>query len=177
MAEVVWDDIKTKGDIKMKNFFQKIWDFICFWKKESKTVPVIPDIKPKEAITKCSCDLTKPLVVPLAQHGTESEVDLWLSLGGAPECGNTGFPIDVRFRLSRPSGNYWCYAPFVRSGLVQYKDGKLMATCGVFEGQSYHPFYMSAHNQGTHMEGVKVVPGTWYPRDGPTFVYFEARDK
>jgi hypothetical protein len=125
----------------------------------------------------CKCDLTKPLAVPLAQHGNESQVNIWLQNNGAPECGGTGMPIDVRFRLERPSGNSWSYAPFAKAGLVTYKDGKLTARCGEFEGQMYHCYYMSAHNQGTHMEGVKIVSGQAVERNGLTFVYYQARDK
>lgn len=152
-----------------------IWDWYKKKVKPPKIEDIIkPDDKPKAT---CSCNLSAPIVVPLvpAYGASEDIVDVWLRDGGAPECGGTGWPIDVRFRLGRPNGNSWCFAPFIESGLVQYKDGKLQAKCGPWKGQQWHPYYMSAHNQGTHMEGIKVTPGEWYPRDGLTFVYYEAR--
>jgi len=164
-----------KLPLKRRNdMWAKIWTWIKNWfgKKADKVV-VDPAIK--EPAATCGCDLTKPLVVPLVpRHGvSEADVDLWLRDGGASECG--GMPEDIRFVLLRPSGNSWCYAPFAKSGLVEYSNGKIKAKCGVFEGQRYHPVYKSAHDQGTHMPGTKIIPFQRQDLNGENFIYFEVR--
>ena len=127
--------------------------------------------------TGCSCDLSKPLVVPLAQHGNETQVNQWLGAGGAPECGNSGLR-DVRFDLLRPSGQTWGYAPFYSSGCLDYSaDGnQVRFQCVKFEGQNYHFVGYASTEQ---LSGrIQAKPNTWinYVEAGHgMFAYWECR--
>lgn len=148
------------------------------WGKAKKKLPDV--VKPKPPVENkkqaCDCDLSKPLAVPLQQHGSEAEVDEWLRWEGAPECG--GMPAGIRYQLLRPSGKSWSYAPMAASGLIQYNADadQITVRCGVFEGQMYHPVYKSKHDQGTHMTGTVITPGFCMPFLGENFIYFQCRN-
>jgi hypothetical protein len=122
----------------------------------------------------CSCDLSKPRTMPLRYLGDEATVDAALGRGDYPECG--GMPAGLRYHLLRPSGQCWSFAPMAESGLIQYGNDKITVKCGQWKGQTYHPVYKSAHDQGLHMPGTKIEPGKEYPLAGETFIYFETRD-
>ena len=133
--------------------------------------PITPE-KPV-APAGCTCDLSKPLAVPLSYLGDEATVDGKLGRGEYPECGS--MPAGIRYHLLRPSGKCWSFADMSASGLIEYKDGKVMAKCGQWKGQQYHPVFKSAHDQGLHMPGTKITPAQWYDLNGENFIYFECR--
>ena len=135
-------------------------------------------IVPPAQAKACTCDLSKPCVWPLKQHGSPQEVDKWLASGGAAECGASG-RRDVRNLLQRPDGRAWGYAPFWSSGALSYNpDGsQVMFKCVAFEGQSYHFLGYSTGEDRKTM--IPAKPGEWinYVQNGHgMFTYWECRD-
>ena len=118
-----------------------------------------------------------PLVMPLAQHGNEAQIDAWLASGGAPECGGSG-RRDVRAQLLRPSGKSWGYAPFWASGALEYNaDGSQVRFRDVtFEGQAYR---FIGYSTGENLsEATRAAAGTWinYTENGHgMFTFWECR--
>jgi hypothetical protein len=181
------------GCLAYKKAYVAVWEAVDSAIHEQSQATNNPVLTPKtpEADTNkqsqaCSCDLTKPIAIPLVPYlGADDKAvnaKLYADYKAGIENGCGGLPGDVRPLLIRPSGGTFGYKHVILKGGVRVaiNGSKMTVTCGDFQGQRFHIIGGSDHeapSNGAHPSTLQdwqpITPGAACGKKH--FIYLEAR--